>query len=352
MTSVDVTPTSIREANSYDFVRFFAATCVLFSHHFDLAGFAEPQVPLYGEDFGYLGVEIFFCLSGFLIFRSLQKRRDWVRFAAARVWRIFPNLLFALIMTSAITLAWYRNGAHLGAHLGYAIENLLMFFRGVTQTIPGVFADAVRPDLNDPLWTLPYELWLYVLLALVFLAGGRHVAAVVAMLALAVGIGWSFADDAGPDIGPFESFEFLRLGSYFLSGAAVAVAWPHIARHAITIGALGLVGVFVLRSTIDFDNILFALALALAVVGIGSSRAMAWFSKGGDPSYGIYVLAWPIQQFALLLIGSFWLSLFAAFLATVALGYGTWHAFEKRALAYPDRIAQRFRCMSSARNQA
>jgi peptidoglycan/LPS O-acetylase OafA/YrhL len=342
MSSTEVTPVSVHEANSYDFVRFFAATCVLFSHHFDLAGFAEPEVPLYREDFGYFGVEIFFCLSGFLIFRSLQKRRDFVRFAVARVCRIFPNLLFALVITSAVTLVWYRNGAHLDAHLSYVVENLLMFFRGVTQTIPGVFEDVARPDLNDPLWTLPYELWLYVLLALAFLIGRRHAALVVALLALAVGTGWSFADDGGPDIGPFESFEFLRLGSYFLSGAAVAVAWPHIARHAVAIGALSLVGVFALRSTIDFDNILFALALALAVVGLGSSRAMAWFARGGDASYGIYVFAWPIQQFSLMLIGSFWPSLGVAFVATVALGYGTWHAFEKRALAYPDKIARRF----------
>jgi len=342
MSATEVTPVSAREANSYDFVRFFAATCVLFSHHFDLAGFAEPQVPFYGEDFGYFGVEIFFCLSGFLIFRSLQKRRDFVRFAAARVCRIFPNLLFALVITSAATLAWYRNGAHLDAHLRYVVENLLMFFRGVTQTIPGVFADVARPDLNDPLWTLPYELWLYVLLALVFLVGRRHAALVVALLALAVGPGWSFADDAGPDIGPFESFEFLRLGSYFLSGAAVAVAWPHIARHAVAIGALSLAGMFALRSTIDFDNILFALALALAVVGLGSSRAMAWSARGGDASYGIYVFAWPIQQFSLMLIDSFWPSLVVAFFATVALGYVTWHAFEKHALSYPDRIARRF----------
>ena len=98
MSSADSDPLRTRAANSYDFVRFCAASCVIFSHHFDLAGFDEPIVPFYGdEDFGYLGVEIFFCLSGFLISQSLQKRRDWTRFAAARVCRIFPNLLVALI---------------------------------------------------------------------------------------------------------------------------------------------------------------------------------------------------------------------------------------------------------------
>ena len=71
-----------RAANSYDFVRFCAASAVLFSHHFDLSGFPEPQVPGFGEDFGEVAVEVFFCLSGFLICRSLQKSTGWTRFAA------------------------------------------------------------------------------------------------------------------------------------------------------------------------------------------------------------------------------------------------------------------------------
>jgi peptidoglycan/LPS O-acetylase OafA/YrhL len=316
---------------------------VIFSHHFDVAGFDEPQVPLYGEDFGYLGVEIFFCLSGFLISQSLQKRRDWIRFAAARVCRIFPNLLFALVVSSAFTFVWYRNGAHLAAHISYVGDNLLMFVRGVTQTIPGVFTDAIRSDINDPLWTLPYELWLYALLALIFLAGTRGVGFVVLVVTAAAGVAWAIADRIEFDVGPFESFELFRLGSYFLSGAVLAVAWRHIDRHAVAIGAAGLIATIGLSHLFEAHNLLVALALAAAVVGLGSSPAMAWFSRGGDASYGMYVFGWPIQQFAILLIGAFWPSMLVAFLAASALGYVTWHGFEKRAMAYPDRIAARVR---------
>ena len=87
------------------------------------------------------------------------------------------------------------------------------------------------------------------------------------------------------------------------------------------------------------DTILVSLALAAAVIGLGSSKAMAWFSKGGDASYGMYVFAWPVQQFAHLLIGSFWLSMLVAFLVTTAIGYGTWHGFEKRAMGYRGGLA-------------
>ena len=62
---------------------------------------------------------------------------------------------------------------------------------------------------------------------------------------------------------------------------------------------------------------------------------MAWFSKGGDASYGMYVFAWPVQQFVLLLVAPFWLSLLVAFLVTAALGYATWHAYERRLMTWP-----------------
>jgi peptidoglycan/LPS O-acetylase OafA/YrhL len=329
-----------RGENSYDFVRFCAASFVLFSHHFDLAGLPEPQVPSLGEDFGELGVEIFFCLSGFLIFRSLQTNPDWAHFLAARILRIFPNLAFVLAVTSAMTLVWYGNYGQLWPHAEYVIGNLLMFVQGVTLTIPGIFTDTVRAAVNEPLWTLPYELWCYTLLFLLVVVAGRGRPFIVIASALLVGIAWAVTSTgADSEVGRFNAFDFFRLASYFFSGAALAVFWPYLKKQALAIGAAGLIGVVLVRNLVPVDTVLVSLALAAAVIGFGNSKAMAWFSKGGDASYGMYVFAWPVQQFCQLLIGSFWLSLLVAFLITAAIGYGTWHGFEKRAMAYRGRLA-------------
>ena len=187
-----------RTENSYDFVRFCAASAVLFSHHFDLAGLPEPLVPSYGEDFGELAVEVFFCLSGFLIYRSLQKSTGWARFVSARFLRIFPNLAFVLVATSIATFFWYSNYAHLWPHAEYVTDNLLMLLRGVTQVIPGAFADTVRPAVNEPLWSLPYELWLYVVLSLMFVLSGRRSGTGIVLGTLLVGIGWSATPTSRP----------------------------------------------------------------------------------------------------------------------------------------------------------
>jgi peptidoglycan/LPS O-acetylase OafA/YrhL len=335
-----------RAANSYDFIRFCAASAVLFSHHFALSGLPEPEVPGYGEDLGEVAVEVFFCLSGFLICRSLQKSPGWIEFVAARFLRIFPNLALVLVMSSAATLLWYRNQSHLASHVGYVTDNLLMLVRGVTEDIPGVFVDASATEVNDPLWTLPYELWLYVALALLFALGVGRSAVRIIIAALLVGTAWTVApliDDF--DLGPLESFELFRLGSYFMSGAVLAVAWPLIRTRAIAIGIAGLIAGLVVRSLLPFDTLLTALALAACVVGLGSSRAMAWFSRAGDASYGMYVFAWPVQQFVLMLVAPFWLALLVAYLGTAALGYATWHAFEKRLLSYPKPLARRLRSL-------
>jgi peptidoglycan/LPS O-acetylase OafA/YrhL len=330
---------SLRLENSYDFVRFCAASAVLFSHHYHLAGFPEPVVPGYGEDFGQLGVQVFFALSGFLICRSLQASADWRRFLAARVTRILPNLVFVLVATSLTTFLWYRNFGHAPDHIVYIANNLAMLVLPLIQTIPGVFADRAVSTMNEPLWTLPHEIWLYIALFAIFAAAGKRAGIVVVLATLVFGVMWALDPLKERWIGPLEAYELFRLGSFFLCGAVIAVFWPWLKRHALALGIAGLAGTFAFVNVLPQLPLLQAMSLAACVIGLGQSKLMAWFSRGGDASYGIYVFAWPMQQFCLLLIAPFWPSFVAAFVLTTALGYATWHLFEKHAIARRDRLA-------------
>ena len=62
----------------------------------------------------------------------------------------------------------------------------------------------------------------------------------------------------------------------------------------------GLLAGFAVRNLLPIDTALHSLALAACIIGLGSSSTMAWFGRGGDASYGMYVFAWPVQQFVLL----------------------------------------------------
>ena len=282
---------NVRESNSYDFVRFCAASAVLFSHQFAISLRPEPAVPGYGEDFGKLAVEVFFCLSGFLICQSLQKSADWAAFVAARFLRIFPNLTFSLVLTSAGTMIWYHNTAHAWQHLKFVLGNLLMFFRGVTYVIPGIFDDAAGgPAINGPLWSLPCELWLYILLFLFFLVGGRRYALYILAGAVVLSIMWGITPLVGDRyLGPFTILQFAALGSYFLCGSLLAVCWDRIKPHAIPIGLAALVLLVLLRSFMPANADPAGHGARHGGHLPGSSHAMAWFSRGGDASYGVYL---------------------------------------------------------------
>ena len=138
-------------------------------------------------------------------------------------------------------------------------------------------------------------------------------------------------------IGPLEVDDLINLASYFFAGAALSLVWRLGERYAILIGAAGLILLLFIRDDISS---LQPIGLAACIIGLGRSRAFAWFARGGDGPYGMYVFAWPVQQISLHLIGSFWLSLTVAFAVTAAIGYATWHGSERRALMQRDALAE------------
>lgn len=286
--------------NSFDFTRFIAALGVVFSHQFPIAGYEEPQ--LWGVSVGAACVIVFFLMSGFLICKSVQTNQNFYRFLAARLLRIIPDLTFVLVATSLVTLVTYSNYQHWFLHLRYVFQNLAMLLRGgVYYDVLGVFENKPLHALNGSLWTLPYEVWCYFILfgALKIAQNFRRqviLAAIACCVLLAL-----FADTRFPatDV----NLHYLgRLGFWFFVGAAFAI---------------------------------FSVKLPLV-----SLPTFSWFGKWGDPSYGMYIMAWPVQQFTTLVVNDFWLGMLISIVITTGLGYATWHGFERKALTQVDRLAE------------
>jgi peptidoglycan/LPS O-acetylase OafA/YrhL len=162
--------------------RFGAAAAVLVYHYF-FNGIANGKlsslsaVPGLSEvaRYGYLGVEFFFLISGYVILVSARGRsaRD---FAVARALRLYPAFLAAMLLTALLAQAW--GGTRMAVTLPQVAANLTMAAPWFGhEHVDGVY------------WTLAYELRFYavVLLALLLGAGARlegwAVAWVVAQLA-------------------------------------------------------------------------------------------------------------------------------------------------------------------------
>lgn len=148
-----------------------------------------------------------------------------------------------------------------------------MMFRGVRYEIHGVFDDVMSSAINGPLWSLPYELWLYVLLFVLFVIGQRYYKLLVIARALGASIGWGLVPLTGSvSIGPLENDLFFRLGSFFLSGAVIGICWPYLRAKATLFGVLCLIILFIVRRLVPFENFLHSAVLAGAVVLLGASR--------------------------------------------------------------------------------
>lgn len=146
-----------------------------------------------GLDGLYIGVDVFFALSGFLITSSLLRDRDVTRlrsFWSRRAWRVGPGL--------AVLLAWY-----VAVSFGDPQRGLRLHFAqaAALQYINIDMADGPPPASTSPhlghLWSLAAEVQFYALWPLVVvglqLLFRRHVAPAVAVVAAALTAGSAIA---------------------------------------------------------------------------------------------------------------------------------------------------------------
>src|SRR6266852_3882284 len=157
-------------ANSFDLLRLFAAALVVWSHQHALLGLPEPAVASLNTSFGGLEVFIFFSISVYLNTLSIARHNSLQTFLINRALRIYPALVACVLFTVVLGICVATDlHAYLGPELiSYVVKNTTLFF-GFQGGAPGVFeANALPQALNGSLWTLKYEVKLYVALAAVF----------------------------------------------------------------------------------------------------------------------------------------------------------------------------------------
>jgi peptidoglycan/LPS O-acetylase OafA/YrhL len=144
-----------------DALRGIAALAVLLFHYTTryqqlYGGIGEPTLSF---PHGHLGVNLFFVVSGFVIFMTLERTRRPLDFVVSRFSRLFPAYWTAIWITYAVTAAFGLPGKEVT--LLQAAANMLM-----------VHGFAWVPHVDGVYWTLEVELLFYCWMLGLFMLGG------------------------------------------------------------------------------------------------------------------------------------------------------------------------------------
>jgi len=303
--------------NNFNFLRLFFALLVILSHSYPIIYGTEAgreAEPLYrwshGQiDFGALAVDAFFMISGFLLVGSWENSPGVLNFAGRRILRIYPGLIGCMIF--CVFIAGPLGGADLTTYFTNPDTYRLfqyVFMRNFWNSVPGAFPHNPTPEIiNSSLWTIKYEIFCYICLALLGLVRLlKPVPLLTITLAIFVFYNVLILRNLQPlfslDSLPKIANDFLvdpmpRFLTFFLMGS-VFYLWRDSIPHSTLLFALSLV--LVLASyhyALDFTLPLFG-GYALLYLGLTPKFHLPWFDKY-DLSYGVYLFAWPVQQLAL-----------------------------------------------------
>ncbi len=310
---------------------------------------------------GFLGVDLFFVISGYVITRLIldsieeSSALDLREFYLARIRRLFPSLLLLIASTTVFVAVWAPDAAK-------------RFFTDIPFVLSGTnnwrlvanhqdyFAAIGRPPLLQHTWSLAVELQFYLIWPLVLLGilkyfGKTNIARGALSIATISGLAL-FLFSLNMDSASSGRISHIYFGSdthslgLFL-GSALAVSWiPQNLSRNITqraqdfvdfIGVIGFLGLLSSFLFIDENNAtLYRIAFPLAAIfgcftltslvhpasrfaPLISKKPLLWI---GQRSYGIYLWHWVIFQImrpGVDLAGDVWAVNSARFLMVFAL---------------------------------
>ena len=338
--------------NNFNLIRFIAASMVIIGHSYPLTGTVGEPLHTLGISFGHVAVDIFFITSGFLVTGSLVNRKNLLAFTVARILRIYPALIVAVLFCVFVIGLYFTvqpATTYLFSPDTYMFlrNNSLLVAGPLHWYLPGVFEENIyKGAVNGSLWTLPYEIKMYAILAFlglfVFIPSRLISKKLFTVLVVTLAFVSMVAFLVNQSLQYTESFDFIFtsrfMAMFFTGGSCYLLKNRLILSTKIFFTGLIVLVYFSDNPAIFF--ILYSLMVAYFVIYLAyiPSGRIRNFNRLGDYSYGLYIYAFPVQQaVAATLVGvSATMMMAVAWPVTLMLAVLSWYLIEKPILAKKD----------------
>jgi len=277
-----------------DVLRFLASLIVVFFH----LNQSAPVVNNWYRSvvkYGWLGVPMFFVISGYCIISTVRPSTTAYNFFIKRIFRIFPPYWISIIL---VLLAAIVQKIFLGNNM---VANIPRTFEAILATLTLTTAPVTRVvTINGVYWTLSYEFFFYIVMSLILCFDKKLmlpllIAVSVAALFFTRASGPMFFLNQWPPFALGVSIFLLsssqlknvRIWSAIFTGINLYGLIHEFAFSAVSICALG------------------TLALIFISQYVPSSSTV--FSKMGQHSYSVYLIHVPIGVFMIGLLNMDWM---------------------------------------------
>lgn len=279
----------LRIQNNFDILRLLLAILVYFAHWNILTSRNISNLLFHLSGFA---VDMFFIVSGFLIFWSFDADQNKKHFYIKRFFRIFPLMAF-LVLVQTLFFIGFSDGSIFDI-VKYFISNI--FFLNFFSPSVGTTLSALEVDaINGSLWTLKNEVAFYVMVPFIFMLykkWGGYFFVILYSLSVVYMFG---VDYIGISKLLVQFPAQLRL---FLVGILLYIIFDKLnSRNIYSLAILSLISIIMFVDNNYFKFIFYPFAVGILVI------FLVYFVKtikiNFDFSYSFYILHFPVIQLAL-----------------------------------------------------
>jgi len=278
------------DTNNFDLIRNILSFLVFFTH-WNILTAGDNEFFLF--HLSGIAIDLFFVVSGFLIWWSYNADRNISNFYLKRFFRVFP-LYFILISLQTVFFIYYSNGS-IAELFKYFIANIffLNFFAATVGDVLGVLEISA---INGSLWTLKNEIAFYILIPVLFKLYAKYGVKVLFTIYVCSVIYMFYFHYLNNERMLVQFPAQMRL---FLTGILLYIFFDKIGKYRpILTAAVCLILIILFRDNVYFRFI--AYPFALGVFLIYFVYHIKPIILKFDFSYSFYIVHFPLIQLAIL----------------------------------------------------